>query len=603
MRICPFCSTENEAFFRFCLGCGADLDEAVGAEDDAAAAPEPAPLTAGRPSKPRAEVVVEANENGPKTATVGLPRPGADLIDPDAVRPSALSDEAPGAAEPGVSPTAAVAAKPGVSAAVAAKPGVSPAAAVAAKAGVSPAAAVAAKAGVSPTAAVAAKAGVSPAAAVAGKPAPVAVPPEFDVLPDVSTDATQPDVRAVPKPRVSSKDTAVDMPAVTPEMLAQMNAAGGKDTRASRPVATRAAEPSPPTSRTPAATPGSPPPRVARDRDKTLEPGGAVKPGSAASQAVAQAQGDVRRQSGPTEQVGAGPAIAARAAVDHDDDHSEPVRTKPTPVSSPTAARSASAPQIVAPAAQSPRDGRTAPSVPAEGSTRRSGSPDVAPPTAKRTAGAKSKARLVIILEDGTDGAVLDLSPETTVVGREGVDISFPHDDFLAKRHAEFTFADGALYLRPLESTNGVFLQVHQEVELENGDVFRIGQQLLCFEMLSMVAASLSVDPKGQAIPLGSPVPEGAWGRLGQLIAPDTLGSVYLLGGNEVYLGRERGDITFPGDGFVSGLHAQISMRNGRCFLKDLGSSNGTYLRLSKATPVKRGMLVLAGQQLFRIES
>ena len=53
----------------------------------------------------------------------------------------------------------------------------------------------------------------------------------------------------------------------------------------------------------------------------------------------------------------------------------------------------------------------------------------------------------------------------------------------------------------------------------------------------------------------------------------------------------------------MSGLHAQISMRNGRCFLKDLGSSNGTYLRLSKPTSVKRGMLVLAGQQLFRVES
>ena len=549
MRICPFCSTENEAFFRFCLGCGADLDEALGADDESEGTPEPAPMKAGQPAKPRGEVAVEADENGPKTATVGLARP-----------------------------------------------------------------------------------------------API---PGLDLLPDVSGDATVPDGRApIPKPRVSSKDTAVDMPAVTPEMLAQMKATGGKEARSSRPISTRqgaspvaqdqsavansarAVEPAPTPSaaagRAPTATPGSPPPRVARDRDKTLEPGGAVKPGSAASQAVAHAQGDVRRAAGPTEQVGAGPAIAARAKVaeDNQDERDQPVRTKPTPVSASVARPAAASAVAAASAATVPRErmqggsaaalqapvSHPASQVPAaagtEGSTRRSGSPpDVAPPTAKRQTGAKSKARLVIILEDGTDGSVLDLSPDTTVVGREGVDISFPHDDFLAKRHAEFAFADGALYLRPLESTNGVFLQVHQEVELENGDVFRIGQQLLCFEMLSMVASTLSVDPKGQAIPLGSPVPEGAWGRLGQLIAPETLGSVYLLGGNEVYLGRERGDITFPGDGFVSGLHAQISMRNGRCFLKDLGSSNGTYLRLSKATPVRRGMLVLAGQQLFRVES
>jgi pSer/pThr/pTyr-binding forkhead associated (FHA) protein len=270
----------------------------------------------------------------------------------------------------------------------------------------------------------------------------------------------------------------------------------------------------------------------------------------------------------------------------------QPIRTKPSPVSN-TKVRptSAGAAAIKAPATQS-----------SAAAQRKTSTPEVQAPHPKKASGERAKGHLVIILEDGSDGSVLDLSPEVTTIGREGVDISFPHDDFLAKRHAEFVFSDGMLLLSPLESTNGVFLQVHQEVELDSGDVFRIGQQLLCFEMLGVVASALDVDTQGQAIPLGSPVPEGAWGRLGQVIAPNTMGSVYLLGGSEVYLGRERGDITFPGDGFVSGLHAQISMRNGRCFLKDLGSSNGTYLRLSKATPVRRGMLVLAGQQLFRVE-
>lgn len=259
----------------------------------------------------------------------------------------------------------------------------------------------------------------------------------------------------------------------------------------------------------------------------------------------------------------------------------------------------------------------------AEGPTKRGGgAPDVAPPMPRRAPGepptqprtdskrqprpeptkAADGARLVVILEDGTDGSVLELLAGPTLIGREGADISFPHDDFLARHHAEFRRVGDDLMLRPLESTNGVFVQVHQEIELGSGDVFRIGQQLLCFELLSVVAADLVEDPQGQAIPLGSPTPEGAWGRLGQLIAPDTMGSVYLLGGTEVYLGRERGDITFPGDGFVSGLHAQISFRGGRCFLKDLGSSNGTYLRLAQPVAVKRGTLVLAGQQLFRVE-
>jgi pSer/pThr/pTyr-binding forkhead associated (FHA) protein len=222
-----------------------------------------------------------------------------------------------------------------------------------------------------------------------------------------------------------------------------------------------------------------------------------------------------------------------------------------------------------------------------------------APPAAKAPAG-----RLVLILEDGTDGAAYDLTPSTTIIGREGADINFPHDDFLAPRHAEFVFGSGkspTLTLNPLKSTNGCFVQVSHEIELRSGDVFRIGQELLCFELLGDVIEE-EVVTDGDAISLGSPIPEGAWGRLGQLIAPDTLGAVYLLGGSDIYLGRERGDITFPGDGFVSGLHAVVMQRDDRYFLKDLGSSNGTYYRLSASASIRKSSLVLAGQQLFRVE-
>ena len=212
-----------------------------------------------------------------------------------------------------------------------------------------------------------------------------------------------------------------------------------------------------------------------------------------------------------------------------------------------------------------------------------------------------SNGRLVLILEDGTDGAVYDLASDRTVIGREDADICFPHDDFLAPRHAEFTFSGNQLILTPLPSTNGVFVQVSHEVELKNSDVFRIGQELLRFELLGEVIKEPMAGPD-DAVRLGSPIPEGAWGRLGQLIAPTTWGAVYLLGGSDIYLGRERGDITFPGDGFVSGLHAVVMQREDRYFLKDLGSSNGTYYRLSRPTPLRRGALVLAGQQLFRVE-
>ncbi len=67
-------------------------------------------------------------------------------------------------------------------------------------------------------------------------------------------------------------------------------------------------------------------------------------------------------------------------------------------------------------------------------------------------------------------------------------------------------------------------------------------------------------------------------------------------------LGRERGDILFPEDGYVSGTHARISYRDGRFYLADLGSSNGTFLRVRGERTLKSGQFLLMGQQLFRLQ-
>ena len=44
-------------------------------------------------------------------------------------------------------------------------------------------------------------------------------------------------------------------------------------------------------------------------------------------------------------------------------------------------------------------------------------------------------------------------------------------------------------------------------------------------------------------------------------------GSAFPLYGESMVVGRERGDIMFPEDGYVSGTHARISHREGRYFL------------------------------------
>ena len=67
-------------------------------------------------------------------------------------------------------------------------------------------------------------------------------------------------------------------------------------------------------------------------------------------------------------------------------------------------------------------------------------------------------------------------------------------------------------------------------------------------------------------------------------------------------LGRENGDLAFPTDGFVSGRHATLSVRDDRLMVTDLHSSNGTFLRLSAPSFVDDGDQFLIGRQLVRVD-
>ena len=55
------------------------------------------------------------------------------------------------------------------------------------------------------------------------------------------------------------------------------------------------------------------------------------------------------------------------------------------------------------------------------------------------------------------------------------------------------------------------------------------------------------------------------------IIGREVTGAAFPLLGESCTLGRERGEINFPDDGYVSGLHARVTLRDGRVFLADLG--------------------------------
>jgi pSer/pThr/pTyr-binding forkhead associated (FHA) protein len=208
---------------------------------------------------------------------------------------------------------------------------------------------------------------------------------------------------------------------------------------------------------------------------------------------------------------------------------------------------------------------------------------------------AAPRGRLVLIRPDGTEGGTHPLHDGETLIGR-GQGTLFEADAYLSPRHAEFTATANGLLVRDLRSLNGVFLKIGEDEALESGDIFRLGQELLRFEVISPPQPL----EDGTEI-MGTPNP-GFWGRLSVIVGRDVDGSAFPLFGDAIVLGRERGDILFPEDGYVSGTHARISLVDGQVILSDLGSSNGTFLRLRHERTIPNGSFILMGQQLFRVE-
>ncbi len=208
--------------------------------------------------------------------------------------------------------------------------------------------------------------------------------------------------------------------------------------------------------------------------------------------------------------------------------------------------------------------------------------------------GGSRRGSLVLIGADGSEGESFPLG-ETTVIGREigGV---FASDSYLSPRHATLSFSNVGLTVRDEGSLNGVYLKigVDQPIELVDRSVFRIGQEIIRFERISAPAA-------GEVELMGSPS-AGIAGRICLITGRTATGNCFCVPSTGLHLGRERGDILFPEDGYVSGLHGRIHEEAGRVFLTDVGSSNGTFIRLMAPTIVPSGGLLLMGQQLFRAE-
>ena len=228
-----------------------------------------------------------------------------------------------------------------------------------------------------------------------------------------------------------------------------------------------------------------------------------------------------------------------------------------------------------------------------------SGSPRPAP-TAQPAAAAEpggATITLTALRADGSEAGSYQLAGGNGTVGRETGGI-FAGDSYLSPRHATFRAAGlGRAVVRDDGSLNGVYKKLGRDVpiELRPNEVFRIGQEIIKFEPLTLQPPAADGVER-----LGAPS-KGYVGRIALVIGREETGNAFPIPEGGVHLGRERGDILFPEDGYVSGLHCRLTWDGQRLFLTDLGSSNGTFVRIAGEADIRSGDVLLMGQQLFRV--
>jgi pSer/pThr/pTyr-binding forkhead associated (FHA) protein len=239
----------------------------------------------------------------------------------------------------------------------------------------------------------------------------------------------------------------------------------------------------------------------------------------------------------------------------------------------------------------------------------------------------------VLIAKSGADGPTYPFG-DLLDIGRVDGNVVVAEDPYLSPRHVRIVWTGGKLVLRDLGSTNGVYLRLSASrdpsgrrstpegteisVPLVDQDLILVGQQVLRFEVLRENEGGFGPGQEHGTLLFGSPAAP-RYARLCQRTVEGITRDVYYVRKVETVLGRESGDVVFTEDPFLSRRHAAVRMLArdvssnapgsrpppggmARFALVDLGSSNGTFVRIRGDVDLAPGDHFRVGQQLFRVD-
>ena len=211
---------------------------------------------------------------------------------------------------------------------------------------------------------------------------------------------------------------------------------------------------------------------------------------------------------------------------------------------------------------------------------------------------APGRAKLILITGEGLPGLSYHLNSTNHIAGKGKGVILFPEDDYLDDEQAMFFYKANELYLRDCGSTNGTFLRIRKPRVLEHGDEILVGKERLRVEKLDIKEEYPARD---ETLMYVSP-PKPYRFRLVHLLEGRRPGSAYCNIANVMTVGRQGTDVLFADDRHVCKQHCQVEWHDGKIVVTDLGSKNGTFVRVKQEEPLQHGDYVFLGSELVRVE-
>ena len=187
------------------------------------------------------------------------------------------------------------------------------------------------------------------------------------------------------------------------------------------------------------------------------------------------------------------------------------------------------------------------------------------------------------------DGKVSMLTASLRFGRSARCDVAFPQDaPGISGEHCEISVEGGRVVLRDLGSTYGTFLNKYTKLEarvpytLQVGDTFTLADGGQTFLLEKIGAAAMGSAPAVRRVDNG----ESYQGDFS----------------GQVTFGREmRNTVTFAADSGVSNNHCVLYKEDGQLYLKDLGSTNGTFFAEDKRLKPNHPYKVKKGVTFFLV--